>query len=126
MMRRDIIEMTQKQLHRWHALKKVLDGEISLVSASELLGISYRQAKRLKSRVAQEGPRGLLHGNLGRTPSNKLPEDLKKTVLDLATGELKGYNDTHCTETLQEEFGLRVSRETLRRLRRHGGQKPKR
>jgi transposase len=118
--------MTQKQLHRWHVLEKALEGEISLVQASELLGISYRQTKRLKAKVAREGPTGLLHGNRGRTPSNKLPEVLKNRLLDLATGELKGYNDTHCTETLQEEFGIRISRETLRRIRRNAEQKPKR
>ena len=126
MMKRDMIEMTQKQLHRWHVLKNVLEGEISLVQASELLGISYRQTKRLKAKVAGEGPCGLLHGNRGRTPSNKLPEDLKNNLLDLATGELKGYNDTHCTETLEEEFAIRVSRETVRRIRRDAEQKPKR
>ena len=36
-------------------------GEITLVKASELLGLSYRQAKRCFGRYQEEGDRGLVH-----------------------------------------------------------------
>ena len=74
------IRISQKELHRYHVLRMVLDGRLSLREAGELLGMSYRQAKRLKSRAA-EGISGLVHGNRGKEPWNKIPEEkIEKAV----------------------------------------------
>jgi hypothetical protein len=51
-------------MRRYGVLKDVVNGLITLKSASELLGLSYRQALRLKGRF-------LLHGFEG--PLRKAP-----------------------------------------------------
>ena len=38
------IRITQRELHRYHVLKMVLGGHLTLRAAAELLGVSYRQA----------------------------------------------------------------------------------
>lgn len=86
--------------------------------------MSYRQAKRLKKR-AQEGPEGLAHGNRGRSPSNKVCEEVRQRILELSQDRYWGFNDTHFTEVLVSQ-GLSVSRESVRRIRREAGISPKR
>lgn len=113
------IRISQKELTRYDVLRRVLDGVISLKEASQYLGVSYRQAKRLKKK-AEEGAAGLVHGNRGRAPSNKLSEGLREKVLALSAEEYGSYNDTHFTEELSK-LGMEVSRESVRRLRREAG-----
>ena len=60
-MRRDIIAMSQKDRQRYHLLKMVLGSNITLKHASNMMGVSYRHAKRLKRKLATEGARGLVH-----------------------------------------------------------------
>lgn len=75
--------MTASELQRYHLLKKVLAGEATLAAASTALGISYRQGKRLKTRVVTSGAKGIVHQNRGRPPSNKLPADERQRLLTL-------------------------------------------
>ena len=92
--------------------------------AAGALGISVRQVQRLKGKVRRGGPAGVLHGNAGREPHNKLPLDLRQKILDLAATTYADYNFSHMADVLPEDHGIVVSDETLRRLLRpegHGG-----
>ena len=62
--------MSQKERQRYHLLKMVIGGKITLKETDNLMGVSYRQAKRLKKKLISEGAKGLIHGNRGR-PSPK-------------------------------------------------------
>jgi hypothetical protein len=62
-----------------------------------------------------------VHGNRGRPSSQRLPEVVRRAVLELASGVCRDYNDQHLTEVLQEEHGLQLSRASVRRLRRSAG-----
>jgi hypothetical protein len=44
----------------------VAEGKRALVTASAVLGVSYRQAKRIYRRYREERPQGLVHRNVGR------------------------------------------------------------
>ena len=46
-MEQEKILMGQKQLQRWHLMKMVVVGKITLREAGERIGVSYRQAKRI-------------------------------------------------------------------------------
>jgi transposase len=123
-MQRGVIAITQKEATRYDVLRRVLDGTISLVAAAVYMGVSYRQAKRLRKK-AEEGLAALAHGNRGRAPSNRLTEDLRSRILALSQEKYSGFNDTHFTEQLASE-GIDVSRELVRRIRREAGIAPKR
>ena len=80
--------MGQKQLQRWHVMKMAEVGKITLKEAGEKLGVSYRQAKRIRRAIRDKGIKGLIHGNRGRPSHRRLPEELRQRVLALARGEV--------------------------------------
>lgn len=123
-MQERVIAISQKELTRYDVLRRVLDGAISLKAAAGYMGVSYRQAKRLRNK-AELGAVGLVHGNRGRDPANKIDEALRKQILSLSNDKYAGFNDSHFTEELQKE-GIDVSRETVRAIRREAGIAPKR
>lgn len=118
------IKISQKELHRYHVLKMVLEERLSLRDAAGLLGVSYRHAKRLR-KDAVEGIGGLVHGNRGRDPWNKTLEAVRSQVIALSETRYSGFNDCHFTEMLVEREGLSLSDETVRVIRRAEGIKPK-
>ncbi len=76
--------MGQRQLQRWHVMKMVEVGKITLKEASEKIGVSYRQAKRIGRAIRERGMKALVHGNRGRPSGRCLPERLRQRVLDLS------------------------------------------
>ena len=118
------ITISQKELHRYHVLRMVLDGRLTLREGSELLGISYRQAKRLK-KDAVEGISGLVHGNRGKPAWNRTPEDVRSRVIELSEQRYCNFNDSHFTQMLEKREGLKLSNETVRTIRRAEGIRPK-
>ena len=118
--------MSQKERQRYHLLKMVIGGKITLKETDNLMGVSYRQAKRLKKKLISEGAKGLIHGNRGRPSPKALSRELAEKILELSLSKYTNFNDTHFTEKLKEEEGITVGRDTVRRLRRTNGIKPKR
>jgi len=118
--------MGQRQLQRWHVIGLVEGGKITLKEAGEKIGVSYRQAKRIRKAIRDRGGKGLIHGNVGCAPANRIPETLRRQILELSRGTYSEFNDTHFSEKLSEQEGIELSRETLRRLRRGAGIEPKR
>jgi len=112
--------MGRKELGRVEILSRVAAGGLKLVEAAELLGVSYRQTKRLWRRYRQGGARALQHGNAGR-PSNrakprKFREQVLRRVRDKYGGEAgERFGPTLAAEHLAADDGLKVDAETLRR-----------
>ncbi len=120
------ILMSARQLQRLKVMNLVEVGKITLKEAGEKIGVSYRQAKRIWKRVEEKGAEGLIHGNTGRSPENRVPDPLREKILELSERKYALFNDVHFTEKLWEEEGVRVSREKVRTLRREAGMGPKR
>src|SRR4030066_1676529 len=125
-MEQEKILMGQKQLQRWHLMKMVEVGKITLKEAGERIGVSYRQAKRIGRAIRERGIKGLVHGNRGRPSNHRLKESLRERVLKLSEEVYWDFNDTHFTENLREYEGIDLNRETVRKLRRGGGEGAKR
>lgn len=119
------IVINEQEEKRFRILTLESRGSITLTEAAQAMGVSHRHAKRLRKK-AEQGIRGLVHGNRGRTPSNKLDSDLSRRVLELSDEKYSGFNDRHFTEMLAEREEIRIGRETVRLLRRGAGIKPKR
>src|SRR5512138_1173280 len=125
-MKGDKITLSQKQIQRFQVMSLVEAGKITLAEAAEKIGKSYRQAKRIRKRVKEEGVKGVLHGNTGKTSNHRTPEELRQKVLELSQGKYGEFNDTHFTEMLTERERIALSRETVRKIRRQAGMGPKR
>lgn len=122
--------MSRKEFARGSVLARVTGGEITLRDAVPLLGVSYRQAKRLGHRFRARGAAGLVHGNVGRPSNHAVPTDARTAVLDLirahyggpaAKGPGQRFGPTLVAEHLWTEHGILVARSTLRDWMRAAG-----
>ncbi len=113
--------MSQRQLGRWHLMKMVEVGKITLKEAGEKIGVSYRQAKRIRRAIREKGIKGVIHGNRGRPSPHRISEVLRQKLLQVSKEIYYAFNDTHFTEKLREREGIVLSRETVRQLRRGAG-----
>ena len=118
--------MGQRELKRWHLMELVKGGKITLREAGEKIGVSYRQAKRMRRAIRDRGIKALVHGNRGRPSNHRIKEALRERVLGLSREIYWDFNDTHFTEKLRECEGIDLDRETVRKLRREAGMAPKR
>src|SRR4030042_284722 len=125
-MEQEKILMGQKQLQRWHLMKMVEVGKITLKEAGERIGLSYRQGKRIGRAIRERGMKGLVHCNRGRPSNHRIEKSLRKKVLELSKEVYWDFNDTHFTEKLRECEGIDLKRETVRKLRREAGMAPQR
>jgi len=108
--------MSQRDLHRYHTLRLVLEHRLTGAEAATSLGLSERHVWWLLARLREGGRSALVHGNRGRPSGRRLSESLQQPILALARGPHAGLNTTHLTEKLQAEHGLVVSRATAHRL----------
>src|SRR6266516_1317791 len=118
---RETITMTTVDQRRAWVLTKVMAGELEVVEAAELLGLSVRSVWRLKRRFGEEGPAGLVHGNRGRPSPRRIDEPTRDQVRTLARGRYDGANDSHLAELLAEREGISLSRVSIRRILRAAG-----
>ena len=89
-------------------------GELTLKKASELLGLSYRQAKRSFRRYGEEGDKGLVHRLRGRPSNRRADVRQKRRILSLYEKKYADYGPTLAVECMSEEAGVAVPIETLR------------
>ena len=110
----ETISMSQRERHRLEAFARVGRGEITLVKAAELLGLSYRQAKRCFGRYQAEGDRGLVHRLRGRSSNRQVDAKWKHRVLAVYEKKYPDYGPTLAAECMQEDDGPEVAVEKLR------------
>ena len=120
------LTMSSKEARRPGLVQAALAGKVTNADAAQALRITVRQFRRLKSAYRRAGLTGLLHGNRGHHPHNRLSETDRKRIMGLIQGTLAGLNDCHLTEKLRELEELQVGRETVRRLRWEAGIAPTR
>ena len=93
---------------------KVAEGKISILNASKLLNKSSRTIERYLRRYKKNGIRFVVHGNTGKTPTNKIPDSLKRQVQSLIKDKYYDFNMLHLIDILRVREGIQVKRETLR------------
>lgn len=120
------ITVSRREFQRMRVFREVAENRMTLVAAAALIGMSYRQAKRLKARFAAADVKGLVHGNRGRRPPNALHEAIRTRIIELHSQQYTDTNDTHFTELLREREGIALGRETVRQILRAAGHPPKR
>ena len=113
-MSQETIRMSYRETERLRILERVTAKTLSLKEAAELMGLSYRQAKRLWRRLREEGSWGLAHRSRGRPSNRRLDPSSRERVLARFRERYADFGPTFAAEKLAED-GLAVSRETLRR-----------
>lgn len=109
------LRLSEKERRRLEVFNRVKRGEVSLLKGGELLGLSYRQAKRSYSRWQAKGDESLVHGLRGKASNRRSAGGLRKRVLRLYERKYKDFGPTLAAEYLSEELGEEIKTSTLRR-----------
>jgi hypothetical protein len=88
-------------LSRWEA------GELSMLEAGELLGMSERQFRRYRDRYEEDGLEGLVDRRLGKPSPRRVPASEARLMLELYGGVYRGWNVKHFHEHLVRDHGFR-------------------
>ncbi len=112
--------MSHRELERVEVMGRVSKGDLRLKDAAAMLGLSYRQTKRLWRRYGESGAEALKHGNAGRGSNRGKPKKLRRRVLQLIRQKYSGaegerFGPTLAAEHLAEEDDIVLDHETLRR-----------
>ena len=110
-----IIMVSSLEQKNFNLAQEVLRNRLSIVEFSTLIGKSYRQSQRIIKRVEKLGLIGVKHGNTGKTPANKTPNEKRLQMQRLLAQKYKDFNLSHFGEKLWEEEGITLKRETLRK-----------
>jgi transposase len=124
MQTRETITLDSRAQQRLYVLNHVLAGELSADEAGRILQLSTRQVRRLLDRYRADGATSLVHGNHGRSPAHRTPDELRDRLVTLATTTYAGTNRAHLAELLAEREGLVVAERTLRRILAEGSVAP--
>src|SRR5262245_63481465 len=111
--------MSASELKRVGVMDRVQAGTLKVGSAAQLLGISYRQAKRIYRRYRVEGAQGLRHRSAGRPSNRATAPETRKRALALVREKYSGavderFGPTFAAEHLAAEDQIKVDHETLR------------
>lgn len=112
--------MSTRELTRVEVMSRVKAGSLSVRSAATVLGVSYRQAKRLARRYRAEGAKGLKHRSAGGPSNHARPTAERERAVALVREKYSGsvdvrFGPTLAAEHLASEDGLTVHPDTLRR-----------
>ena len=95
-------------------ITKVVEGKISINNATKLLNKSRRTIERYLQKYQQVGIQFIVHRNVGKSPANKTPDELKRAVQGLIKEKYFDVNLSHLRELLDNNEQIQVKRETLR------------
>jgi transposase len=124
---REAITLDPRAQQRLLVLNHVLAGELSVREAAGYLRLSARSVRRLLARYhPDEGAAALVHGNRGRVPANRLDDEIRDRLVDLARTTYQDVNRAHLADLLAEREGIVVAERTLRRVLAEAGLPPAR
>ena len=92
--------LTMKEEKRLEIVQRIFRGDLSVVEAAVIIGVSERHCYRLKARVIRDGAKGIVHGNRGRASPCKIKDKVVKRIVQLAGGKYRDFNDHHLSEKL--------------------------
>ena len=115
--------MSRKERDRLKIMTGVKAQELTLVQAAGLMGVGYRQSKRIWRRYQDQGDAGLVHRRRGQPGARRKPSALRAQVL--AKYEEERYADFGPTLMAEHlaKAGVVVDHETVRRWLLASGQR---
>jgi len=111
----EILQMSVKERRRLSVLSRVKEGDWTLREASQRMGLSYRQAKRIWARYRARGDVGLVHGLRGQAGNRATDRSIRDQAVALYRQHYSDFGCTLACEYLSERHGLKVDDQTLRR-----------
>lgn len=114
-MTKEILKMSLKEAERLGVMKRFAKKDLTLGQASQHLGLSLKQTRRVWKRYLEEGAKGLISRKRGQPSGNKISEKTRSKVLGLMRAKYPDFGPTLATEKLKERNEIMLSAETLRK-----------
>ncbi|HET9494970.1 MAG TPA: helix-turn-helix domain-containing protein [Chloroflexia bacterium] len=111
-----LVKLNDKDRERLEIVRRVATGALTVKQAAESLGVSERQMYRIVAAYRERRLAGLAHGNRGRRPASRLPDEVRARVAELARTKYAGESQHRFQQLLAENEGIRVSRSTVRNI----------
>ncbi len=109
------IAFQESDYARLKILHAARERRISQRQAAAQLQVSVRWVRKLVGRLRQRGERAVLHGLRGRPSNRQVPPEVAARALALIRSHYQGFGPTRVAAELAGRYGLRVSRETVRK-----------
>ena len=113
--------MSARELNRVEVISQVSQGRMTATNAANVLGLSRRQVHRLLSKFHTNGPAAIRHKARGRASNNRIDPAVREFAVTLVKENYIDFGPTFAAEKLEEDHGLKVSRETLRKWMQDAG-----
>ena len=119
--------MSKKELTRLEVMQRLKGKRLKQREASQMLGISVRQVKRLYRNYLASGAKGMVSQKRGKGSNHRLSEEVVQQARDLIYERYRDFGPTLAHEKLVEKHQLKISDESVRKLMiAEGLWKPKR
>lgn len=107
--------MSIKETERIATVEKLIDKKITTAEASEMMGVSTRQVRRIKARYIKEGPEGLIHKSRGQSRESRIDSSELERAIEIVKENYSDFGPTLAHEKLVEKHKITFSVETLRK-----------
>lgn len=108
--------MSNKESQKALILQKVQLKLIKLKKASELMGLSYPQTKRLWSKYKLLGPKGLISKKRGKKSNRAVLPEKRQEIAKIIADKYYSCRPLFISEKLEERHGIKYSSEFIRQL----------
>ena len=108
--------MNQQEQARIQVLKCILEYQLPISQAAEIIGVSERHTKRLLASYRKDGASALAHGNRDGRPHSAVPETVAAAEVKLASTGYAKANHSHFTELPRKQEGIDLSCPTVHRI----------
>lgn len=115
-MGKDLVKLSQKELIYHEVIRKALDGKYTNRQAAEELNLTIRQVRRIKNKVRDDGAAGLAHKSRGKLGRRNISAEIIKQTGELIKNHYWDFGPTFASEKLEENHGINLSKETVRRI----------
>lgn len=112
----DKITMSEKERKQVKVFEQIKQGLITRREAAQKLQMSLGWVKRKYKRYYREGDLGLVHRNRNKASPRKWDARERELLISLLQGDWHGFGPTFAAEKLEELYGIKVSKESVRQV----------
>lgn len=117
----EVLTMSTRERQYLQVIGRIRHGDVTVVQAAEILGLSERQMYRLLHRQRKEGDQGLIHRLRGRRSNRGYGEEVEKEAVRVYREAYRDYGPTLFSEMLREHHHRTIDANTLRRWLKKAG-----
>ena len=115
------ITMSLREVDRLKVIQAVTEGFLTPTRAAQRLQLTTRQVHRLVQRYRDTGVSGLISRKRGQPSNHQLRPGLERRAVTLIRTHYQDFGPTLAAEKLAECHGLRLAKETVRRIMMDAG-----